>query len=111
MSTCMHGDLEQQRPTYQTVRTPRVRIRAVDHEGGRLAPAAQMIANAIEQPTESDALIPKAFMDVATEPHARLEEARREHIAKEAAACAVAVVALIEHASRRHMRHKHVARR
>ena len=155
MSTCMHGDLEQQRPTYQTVRTPRVRIRAVDHEGGRLAPAAQMIANAIEQPTESDALIPdegcnqhainmqstwqsachqrtqslhgcghriikghqhaiikvhqhaisapKAFMDVATEPHARLEEARREHIAKEAAACAVAVVALIEHASRRNL--------
>ena len=46
---------------------------------------------------------PKAFMDVATEPDARLEEARREHIAKEAAACAVAVVALIEHASRRHL--------
>ena len=46
---------------------------------------------------------PKAFMDVATEPHARLEEARREHIAKEAAARAVAVVALIEHPSRRHL--------
>jgi hypothetical protein len=46
---------------------------------------------------------PKAFMDVATEPHARLEEARRKHIAKEAAARAVAVVALIEHASRRHL--------
>ena len=46
---------------------------------------------------------PKAFMDVATEPHARLEEARREHIAKEAAARAVAVVALIEHASWRHL--------
>ena len=42
-------------------------------------------------------------MDVATEPDARLEEARREHIAKEAAARAVAVVALIEHPSRRHL--------
>ena len=43
---------------YQTVRTPRVRIRAVDHEGRRLAPAAQMITNAIEEPAESDALVP-----------------------------------------------------
>jgi hypothetical protein len=47
--------------------------------------------------------VPKAFMDVATEPDTRLEEARREHIAKEAAARAVAVVALIEHPSRRHL--------
>ena len=53
---------------------------------------------------QSDAIsVPKAFMDVATEPDSRLDEARRKHVPKEAAARAVAVVALIEHPSWRHL--------
>ena len=47
--------------------------------------------------------VPKAFMDVATEPDSRLDEARGKHVPKEAAARAVAVVALIEHPSWRHL--------